>query len=202
MTELTRPDLSLIAEMVRPGARVLDIGCGKGELLQYLAETKQVDGRGLELSHEGVQACVTQGLSVIQGDADTDLTYYPDKGFEYAILSQTIQATRRPDQVLKEMLRIANYALVSIPNFGFWKSRAYLALKGRMPVTNSLSYQWYETPNIHFCTVHDFIDLCQQLNLKVLASRWVDSRGTARPFKGRSPYVNLMAEQGVFLLSK
>src|SRR4051812_38110754 len=155
-----RVDLVVVAEMVAPGAKVLDVGCGDGELLQLLAERRGVDGRGIELSREGVNECVAKGLAVIQGDADTDLVDYPDDAFDYVILSQTLQATRRPRYVLEQMLRIGNRAIVSFPNFGHWRMRLQLLLLGRMPTTDNLPYSWYDTPNIHFCTIKDFRQLC------------------------------------------
>jgi methionine biosynthesis protein MetW len=138
---------------------VLDVGCGDGALLRLLAEEKRVDARGMELSQRGVNDCVAKGLSVIQGDADVDLVDYPTDAFDYVILSQTIQATRQPRRVLENMLRVGRRAIVSFPNFGHWRIRAQVALRGRMPVTENLSYAWYDTPNIHFCTIRDFVAL-------------------------------------------
>src|SRR5512144_27725 len=151
-----RVDLVLVAEMVERGAKVLDVGCGDGELLRILSEARDVDGRGIELSREGVNECVAKGLAVIQGDADTDLVDYPDDAFDYVILSQTLQATRRPRDVLENMLRIGRRAIVSFPNFGHWRIRLQLLLNGAMPVTDNLPDSWYESPNIHFCTIKDF----------------------------------------------
>jgi len=151
-----RPDLRLIADLVEPNTRVLDVGCGDGSLLQLLADTKAVDGRGVEVERERVNACVARGLSVIQGDADSDLADYPDGAFDYAILSLTIQATLRPKEVLEQLLRIGRHAIVSFPNFGHWQVRARLLLDGRMPVTANLPEAWYVTPNVHLCTIKDF----------------------------------------------
>src|ERR1700761_4009846 len=146
-----RRDLRLIADMIEPSARVLDIGCGDGALLHYLASEKGVDARGVELSQSGVNACVTQGLSVIQGDADSDLDAYPEGAFDVVVLSQTLQATRQPRRVLETLMRIGKRAIVSFPNFGFWRIRVSLACRGRMPVTPLLDQQWYDSPNIHLC---------------------------------------------------
>src|ERR1700712_2614609 len=153
-----RFDHILVSEMVEPRSRVLDVGCGDGDLLRLL-EQRGVDGRGIELSREGVNECVAKGLAVIQGDADTDLADYPDDAFDYVILSQTLQATRRPRVVLEQMLRIGQHAIVSFPNFGHWRIRMQVMFRGQMPRTDNLPYLWYDSPNIHFCTIKDFREL-------------------------------------------
>ncbi len=153
--------------MVERGAKVLDVGCGDGELLRLLAETRGVDGRGIELSREGVNEGVAKGLAVIQGDADTDLADYPDDAFDYVILSQTLQATRHPRVVLEHMLRIGSRAIVSFPNFGHWRVRLQLLLFGQMPQTDILPHSWYDTPNIHHCTIKDFVQLCNEIGVKM-----------------------------------
>jgi methionine biosynthesis protein MetW len=197
-----RLDLAVIAEMVTPGARVLDVGCGDGSLLQLLAQKKGVDGRGVELSQRGVNECVAKGLSVIQGDADTDLADYPDDGFDYVILSQTLQATTRPRAALANMLRIGRRAIVSFPNFGYWRVRAQLGLTGRMPVTGHLLYHWHDTPNIHLCTIRDFVELVVELGAHIERGVALDRAGA--PIRFNAPWWiwNLFGEQAVFLLER
>lgn len=197
----TRADLVRIAELVSHGARVLDIGCGDGHLLEILRDERGVDGRGIELSQTGVNACVSRGLSVIQGDADTDLADYPDGAFDFVILSQTIQATQNPREVMTQMMRIGRRVIVSFPNFGHWKVRAHLTLRGRMPVTSSLAYQWWETPNIHLCTLADFTALCDLLGSDVESTIVLGGAGSVRTQKGPPGWwANLTAEQAIFVL--
>ena len=197
-----RPDLLVVAEMVEPGTRVLDIGCGDGSLLRLLEDSKGVDGRGIELSQRGVNDAVAKGLSVVQGDADRDLVNYPDDGFDYVILSQTIQATRNPRVVLEELLRIGHRAIVSFPNFGYWKIRAQVALGGHMPVTKTLTHPWYETPNIHLCTIRDFLKLCRVVNAKVERAVALNAQGYRLGFNAPLWLLNLIGEQAVFLLRR
>lgn len=201
-TETTRVDLLLISEMVEWGARVIDIGCGDGTLLRILAETRNVDARGIELSQAGVNSCVAHGLSVIQGDADTDLVNYPDGAFDYAILSQTIQATHHPRHVLEQLLRIGRRVIVSFPNFGHWRIRTQLAFRGRMPITETLPVPWYESPNIHHCTIRDFNALCRDLGATVERSIALNAEGRRIALASPPFLQNLFGAQAVFLLSR
>ncbi len=196
-----RRDLRLIADMIEPGLRVLDIGCGDGALLAYLAREKAVDSRGIELSQSGVNACVRHGLSVIQGDADSDLEAFPNGAFDVVVLSQTLQATRQPRHVLEELLRIGKQAIVSFPNFGFWRIRLSLLFRGRMPVTELLNNSWYDTPNIHLCTIRDFVALCDQIGTRIERSVTLDRHGRPFALDPRGGLANLLAEQGVFVLT-
>ena len=197
-----RGDLAVVANFIRPGARVLDVGCGDGHLLELLQADKQVDGRGIEISQRGVNACVSRGLSVIQGDADTDLVYYPDKGFDYVVLSQTLQATRNPKAVLADLLRIGERAIVSIPNFGHWRMRLDLLFNGRMPVTEELPYSWYDTPNIHFCTIRDFVNLVDEIGAKVESATALNGAGEKIGVSMPWWFWNFFGQQAVFVLRR
>lgn len=197
-----RADYRIISEMIPDGAKVLDVGSGDGALIALLKHEKNIDARGIEISQKGVSLAVSKGISVVQGDADKDLFHYPDNGFDYVVLSQTIQATRRPETVLRELLRIGRHAIVSFPNFGFWRMRAHLLLKGEMPVTEDLPYTWYDSPNIHFCTIRDFFDLCEQAEAKI--DKFVALGGGRHSLPDAWPLAvkNVLGEQAVFLLSR
>jgi methionine biosynthesis protein MetW len=197
-----REDFKEIARLVRPGARVLDVGCGEGTLLELLAREKRVDGRGIEISPDGVSACLARGLAVMQGDADRDLDFFPADAFDYVILSQTLQAVLRPRHVLGELLRIGGQAIVSLPNFGHWRARLDLLLQGRMPVTGALPQAWWETPNIHLCTVSDFADLCEEMGLRIDACAALSAGKPARPAKAGGVIETWRAEAALFLLSR
>jgi methionine biosynthesis protein MetW len=196
-----RRDLRLIADMIDPGARVLDIGCGDGALLAYLTRHKGVDGRGMELSQSGVNSCVGHGLSVIQGDADRDLEAYPSGAFDVVVLSQTLQATRNPRRVIETLVRIGRRAIVSFPNFGFWRIRLKLLTDGRMPMSPLLPHPWYETPNIHLCTIRDFVALCSEVGIRVERGVTLDRVGRPYALEPHGRLANLLGEQGVFVLS-
>lgn len=197
-----RVDHLLIAEMVEPGSRVLDVGCGDGALLQLLTDQRGVDGRGVELDRDKVNACVARGLSVIQGDADRDLSNYPDQAFDYAILSLTIQATRNPRPVLENLLRIGRRAIVSFPNFGHWQVRTALLFSGRMPVTHNLPENWYESPNAHLCTIRDFADLCDIVEADVERAVAFNAYGKRLPIKWSLSLQNFFGEKAVFMMRR
>ena len=198
-----RLDLEVIADLVARRSRVLDIGCGDGALLELMQSRREVDGRGVELSQAGVNECVARGLSVIQGDADRDLVHYPDDAFDYVILSQTIQATRNPKVVLSELLRIGQRAIVSFPNFGHWSIRYSIGLRGRMPVTRNLSHAWYETPNIHFCTIRDFVELVErELGATVETAIAINATGQKMGMKMPWWFWNMFGQQAVFVLKR
>ena len=197
-----REDFRAIAGLVRPGARVLDVGCGSGDLLALLEREKGVDGRGIELSPDGVSACLARGLAVVQGDADRDLEQFPSKAFDYAILTQTLQAVVDPRRVLAELLRIADQAVVSFPNFGHWRVRWTLLTTGRMPETRALPEPWWATPNIHLCTLRDFTDLCRELGLRLDAAYGLVEGKPARSLNASSTSANWRAESALVLLSR
>ncbi|MDG1995281.1 MAG: methionine biosynthesis protein MetW [Emcibacteraceae bacterium] len=196
-----RVDLLLIANMIPEGAKVLDVGSGDGMLLEYLRREKNVVGRGIELSTAGVNESVAKGLSVIQGNAEEEISHFPDNSFDYVILSQTLQAMGRPDKILEELLRVGKRAIVSFPNFGYWRVRLHLLLKGKMPVTKSLDYPWYSTPNIHFCTIRDFVDLCAELDIKIEKGMAVDSSGS-KIGSNSLLFSNFLGTQGLYVITR
>ena len=197
-----RADFPVLADMVAPGTRVLDIGCGDGDLLDFLQRERDIDGRGMELSQDGVNASVSRGLSVVQGDADRDLVDYPNGAFDVVILSQSLQVLRYPRVVLNQMLRIGLHAIVSFPNFGHWRIRWDLATRGRMPLTADLPVPWYDSANIHLCTILDFMELCETMGLHIEQGLILDRKGNTKAIGTRPGLANLLGEQGVFLLRK
>jgi methionine biosynthesis protein MetW len=200
--EIVREDFKEIVRLVKPGSRVLDIGCGEGALLELLVRECAVDGRGLEISPEGVSACLARGLAVVQGDADRDLDDFPTGAFDYVVLTQTLQAVLRPRHVLRELVRIADRAVVSLPNFGHWRVRLELLTKGRMPVTGVLPEPWWATPNIHLCTVRDFTAICDDLGLRIDACSALTAGKPARAMDPARGIENWRAEAALFLLSR
>jgi methionine biosynthesis protein MetW len=192
-----RSDLAIIAREVRANARILDVGCGDGLLLAALRDTKDADARGMELDARDVATAVARGLSVVQGDADTDLADYPDGSFDYAILSQTLQTTKRPDLVLDHLVRVGRQAFVSFPNFAQWRMRLAHMFGGRMPVTEQLPHTWYDTPNIHHVTIDDFRSFLDERNI------WIEGQWFLSGDKPRNErFANLLAEHAVFLLRR
>lgn len=196
-----RPDLAVVASMVPDGSRVLDLGCGDGDLLAELIGHKGCRGQGVEVSPDAFHACIARGIAVVQADIDAGLPDFDDASFDVVVLSQTLQATRHPARVLREMMRVGRVGVVSFPNFGHWRVRAYLGARGRMPVSRSLPYPWHETPNIHLCTLRDFEELAAAEGLRVGERRLLDTDGHAAPRPaGRRP--NLLAAGAAYLLTR
>lgn len=191
-----RVDLQLISRLVRERSSVLDLGCGDGELMEMLARERQATVRGVEISEEGVYRCIARGLSVHHGDLDEGLEDYPDDSFDYVILSQTLQTVHRPKLVLREMLRVGRLGIVTFPNFAFWQVRLELALKGRMPKTKDLPYEWYDTPNIHLTTIRDFVDLCKEEGVTVVKAIYLSDGRRVRFLP------NLRARMAIFVVQK
>lgn len=197
-----REDFAEILRLIRPRARVLDVGCGGGALLELLVTQREADARGLEISAEGVSACLARGLAVMQGDADRDLSEFPTGAFDYVILSQTLQAMQNPKRVLGELLRISERAVVSLPNFGHWRVRLDLLTNGRMPLTGALPEPWWSTPNIHLCTIADFLALTKDLGLVIEACAAFSAGRPARAIKPSRALENWRAESALFLLKR
>mgnify|MGYP000297789228 CR=1 FL=1 len=197
-----RPDLVRIASLVPQGARVLDVGCGSGDLMQVLEQERGCDARGIEIDAEEVARAVSRGLSVVQGDANRDLADYPDGAFDVAVLSQTLQTAQRPDWLLDQLLRVGREAFVSFPNFAYWRMRLSLLLHGRMPQTDVLPYEWYETPNIHFCTIRDFVALVEEIGARIDRTIALDASGNRLESSASLTRLNLLGEQAIFMLSR
>lgn len=197
-----RADLQVIADLIPEGVRLLDVGCGDGALLAWLAAAKKVQGRGIEIDPEQVRRALARGAAVVQGDVNSELADFADNAFDVVVLSQSLQMLQKPHAVLAELMRIAPLAVVSVPNFAHWKNRLYLGLKGKMPVTKTLSYQWYDTPNIHFCTIADFVELAGRLGLKIEKRLMVSNEGRRVRFHGKGLFANLLGQQGVFVLRR
>ena len=195
-----RPDLAIIARWIEPGSRVLDLGCGDGALLHHLQREKGARGIGLEIDGQDIQACLTKGVSVIEQNLDRGLDNFQSDSFDTVLLAQTLQALNRPDALVDEMLRIGRNCIVTFPNFGNWKSRLYLLSKGRMPVSEFMPHEWYNTPNIHFCTVRDFDALCRGKGIKVLARTVVDSKHQGSWYRRLWP--NLLGEIAIYHITR
>jgi len=197
-----KKEFIIISELIENDTRVLDVGCGDGTLMKYLKDEKNVDTRGLEISKNNVQNCTSKGLSVIEGNAEKDLHQFPNLSFDYAILSQTLQAFYNPEKVIDDLLRVANKAIVTIPNFGYWKVRLHLLLKGTMPITKNLPDEWYNTPNLHMCTIKDFYNFCSKKNIELYKSIALSGEKTSQINKINLNIKNLYSELGIFLIQK
>ena len=196
-----KKEFKVIADLLSNGTRVLDVGCGDGSLMNLLVKEKNIEVRGLELEKQNVQECIYKGLPVIQGNAETELHQFPNQSFDYVILSQTLQAFYNPDKVLKELLRIGKSVVVSIPNFGFWKVRTSLLFFGKMPVTKTLPHFWYNTPNLHMCTIKDLFNFCEKKNIKIDKAVGVNQDKTSEIKKSNLEVKNFFSKLGIFLIS-
>ena len=197
-----KQEFNIIANNIENGTRVLDVGCGDGVLIEYLKKEKNIDVRGLEISKDKVQKCISKGLTVIEGNAEIDLKQFPDNSFDYVVLSQTLQAFINPELVIKELLRVGKRAIVTIPNFGFWKIRLHLLIKGTMPVTKTLPDEWHNTPNLHMCTIKDFVEFSNKINFKIFKSIAMDKKKTSLINNKNLFKKNLFSELGIFLIEK
>ena len=195
-----KKEFKVISQIIQNNKRVLDIGCGDGPLMEYLKFNQQNDVRGLEPQKDLVQKCIAKGLSVIEGDAEKELIQFPDKSFDYAVLSQTLQAFLFPEKVLKQLLRIGKQTIVSIPNFGYWKVRLHLLFKGTMPITKNLPNEWYNTPNLHMCTIQDFFNFCKKKNIKINRSLCLTNEKISEITKVNMLYKNIFSQLGIFLI--
>ena len=197
-----KKEFRIISEIIKKNTRVLDVGCGDGTLMKFLKENKNVDARGFEISKTKAQNCIGKGLSVIEGDAEKELQQFPNSSFDYAVLSQTLQAFYDPEKVIDDLLRVSKKAIVTIPNFGFWKIRLHLLLKGTMPITKNLPDEWYNTPNLHMCSIKDFFNFCSKKNIKLDQSIALNNEKTSSINTGNLSLKNLSSELGIFLIEK
>ena len=197
-----KKEFQIISELIENNTRVLDVGCGDGILMKHLKDNKNIDTRGMEISKNNVQACISKGLSVIEGNAEKDLQQFPNLSFDYVILSQTLQAFNKPEKVIDNLLKVANKAIVTIPNFGYWKVRLHLFFKGTMPVTKHLPNEWYNTPNLHMCTIKDFVIFCEQKNINLFKSLALYKEKVSTINNNNLNSKNLLSELGIFLIEK
>ena len=197
-----KKEFKIIAQLIENNTRVLDVGCGDGTLMKHLKDNKNIDTRGLEISKNNVQTCIGKGLAVIEGNAEKDLQQFPNLSFDYVVLSQTLQAFYNPEKVINDLLRVANKAIVTIPNFGYWKVRLQLLFKGTMPITKNLPDEWYNTPNLHMCTIKDFFNFCLKKNIKLYKSIALLEQKTSNINKINLNLKNLSSELGIFLIEK
>ncbi len=195
-----KQEFKIISDLIEKNTRVLDVGCGDGILMEYLKYNKEIDIRGIEISKDNVQKCLSKGLTVIEGDAEKDLLQFPDSSFDFVILSQTLQAFLNPEIVIKELLRVGKKAIVTIPNFGFWKVRLHLLIKGTMPITKNLPDEWYNTPNLHMCTIKDFYNFCEIRKIKLDKSLALHNEKISSINRLNLNTKNLSAELGIFLI--
>ena len=195
-------EFKVIANLIEKDRRVLDVGCGDGTLMKFLQDNKNVDCRGMEISKNKVQKCIEKGLTVIEGNAEKDLIQFPDKSFDYAVLSQTLQAFLDPELVINELLRVGKKAIVTIPNFGYWKVRLHLLTKGTMPVTKTLPDEWYNTTNLHMCTIKDFVYFVKSKNFKIFKSLALNDKNVTLINNNNLGFKNLIADLGIFLIEK
>ena len=197
-----KSEYKIISDIITKNARVLDVGCNDGSLMEFLKKNNNVDIRGIEISKEKVQTCISKGLTVIEGDAEFDLKQFPDKSFDFVVLGQTLQAFINPEIVIKELLRVGNKAIVTIPNFGHWKVRLNLLVQGTMPVTKTLPNEWYNTPNIHMCTIKDFFKFSEKMNFKIFKSFALMNKNVSTINSSNLSFKNLFCELGIFLIEK
>ena len=195
-----KKEFKVIADLLPNNTRVLDVGCGDGSLMSLLVKEKNIEVRGLELNKDNVQKCIHNGLPVIQGNAETELHQFPNQSFDYVVLSQTLQAFYEPEKVLRDLLRIGKSVVISIPNFGFWKVRAGFATYGKMPITKKLSNNWYDTPNIHLCSILDFVDLCREINIKIEKTIVLSSNNIKSYNGSPNNWSNFFGEEAIFLI--
>ena len=197
-----KTEFKIIADLIKPNTRVLDVGCGDGTLMEFLKNNKEIDIRGIEISKNNVQQCIGKGLTVIEGDAEKDLSQFPDGSFDFVILSQTLQAFLNPEKVISELLRVGKKAIVTIPNFGYWKVRLHLLIKGTMPVTRTLPDEWYNTPNLHMCTIKDFFSFCESRKINLYKSIALQNLKSSKITNTNLNLKNLTAVLGIFLIEK
>jgi methionine biosynthesis protein MetW len=197
-----KQEFRIIADLIEKKTRVLDVGCGDGTLMEYLKNNKEIDIRGIEISKNNVQRCIGKGLTVIEGDAEEDLSQFPDESFDFVILSQTLQAFLNPEKVISELLRVGKKAIVTIPNFGYWKVRLHLLIKGTMPVTRTLPDEWYNTPNLHMCTIQDFFNFCKNRKIHLYKSIALQNLKSSKITNSNLKLKNLSAVLGIFLIEK
>ena len=197
-----KQEFKVIADLLPNNTRVLDVGCGDGSLMNFLVKEKNIETRGLELDQNNVQECIYKGLTVIQGNAETELHQFPNKSFDYVVLSQTLQAFYNPEKVLKELLRIGKSVVISIPNFGYWKVRFHLLFKGTMPITKTLPDEWYNTPNLHMCTIKDFFHFVKSKDIKIFKSLALNNLNKSIINESNLGVKNLFADLGIFLIEK